>query len=156
VAETVTDEDVDVALLLQDPRAALFPMLTKVRGWEEVSTPEHRIKSSIAGVSASTSSPGTNVQGLQACCFTAKGIPARTNGNRGAAVHTGDAGRHKGVPAIRGDDEPHLPLPLPARRRGNHMRMPDPCLHVHRARVMQTRKSAVRPLPGCRYIHMAG
>ena len=42
VAEAVTEDDVDVQLLLRDPRAALFPMLTKVRGWEEVSTPAGR------------------------------------------------------------------------------------------------------------------
>jgi hypothetical protein len=36
VAEASTDDEVDVSLLLHDPRAALFPMLTKVRGWEEV------------------------------------------------------------------------------------------------------------------------
>ena len=38
VPEASTDDEVDVPLLLHDPRAALFPMLTKVRGWEEVST----------------------------------------------------------------------------------------------------------------------
>ncbi len=32
------------------------------------------------------------------------------------------------------------------------MHMPNPCLHVHRARVTQKHKSAVRPLPGCRDI----
>ena len=41
VAEAVTEDDVDVPLLLRDPRAALLPMLTKVRGWEEVRTHLH-------------------------------------------------------------------------------------------------------------------
>ena len=58
VVEAVTEQDVDVALLLQDPRAALFPMLTKVRGWEEVSAQRHRIKSSSADVSDSTIAGG--------------------------------------------------------------------------------------------------
>lgn len=37
-AEVSTEDEVDVPLLLQDARLALFPMLTKVRGWEEVRT----------------------------------------------------------------------------------------------------------------------
>lgn len=58
MVEAVTEEDVDVALLLQDPRAALFPMLTKVRGWEEVSAMGHRIKRTSADAYASTIAGG--------------------------------------------------------------------------------------------------
>lgn len=37
--EVSTEDEVDVPQLLQDPRSALFPMLVKVRGWEEVRWP---------------------------------------------------------------------------------------------------------------------
>lgn len=36
------------------------------------------------------------------------------------------------------------------------MHMPDPCLHAHRAHVTQKQRSAVRPLPGCRDVAIAG
>lgn len=71
VAEAVTEDDVDVSLLLRDPRAALLPMLTKVRGWEEVCTPARRHRTPSADIYFSMTVGGP----LSWACATAASQP---------------------------------------------------------------------------------